>query len=93
MPEAQAKKAKTAVKAEPVSKLAEGMARIRDKETRKELEEDAIHALSVLEKQGKYEILEHNATIGALSAFCDIHEIRYPGGGTVDQLVALVKRK
>ena len=44
-------------------------------------------------KQGKYEVLEHKATLGALSAFCDIHEIRYPGGGTVEQLVALVKRK
>ena len=94
MPKAQAKKEHTAVKAEPVSKpLAEGMARVRDKETGKELEVEAVHALTVLEKQGRYEVVQHNATIGALSAFCDIHEIRYPGGGTVDQLVALVKRK
>jgi hypothetical protein len=88
MPKAQVKKET------PVSKpLAEGMARVRDKETGKELEVDALHALTVLGKQGKYEILEHKATLGALSAFCDIHEIRYPGGGTVEQLVALAVRK
>ena len=93
MPKANEKKESTAVKAEPVSKLAEGMARVRDKETGEELEVDAINALTDLEKQGKYKVVQHNATIGELSAFCDIHEIRYPGGGTVDQLVALVKRK
>ena len=93
MPKANEKKESTAVKAVRVSKLAEGMARVRDKETGEELEVDAIHALTVLEKQGKYKVVQHNATIGELSAFCDIHEIRYPGGGTVDQLVALVKRK
>ena len=94
MPKANEKKEGTAVKAEPVSKpLADGMARVRDKETGEELEVDAINALTVLEKQGKYKVVQHNATIGELSAFCDIHEIRYPGGGTVDQLVALVKRK
>ena len=65
----------------PVSTpLAEGKARVRHKKDGKVI-------------QGKYEVLEHKATLGALSAFCDIHEIRYPGGGTVEQLVALVKRK
>ena len=93
MPKANEKKESTAVKEEPVSKLAEGMARVTEKQPGEELEVDAIHALTVLEKQGKYKVVQHNATIGELSAFCDIHEIRYPGGGTVDQLVALVKRK
>ena len=47
MPKAQVKKET------PVSKpLAEGMARVRDKETGKELEVDALHALTVLGKQG-----------------------------------------
>ena len=85
MPKAQAKKEA------PVSKVF--LRQDRDKETGKELEVDALHALTVLEKQGKYEVLEHKATLGALSAFCDIHEIRYPGGGTVEQLVALAVRK
>ena len=94
MPKAQVKKEHTAVKAEPVSKpLAESRAKVKHKETGEVLEVDALHALTVLGKQGKYEILEHKATLGALSAFCDIHEIRYPGGGTVDQLVALAIRK
>jgi len=91
MPEAQLKKAKTAVKAKPIPKLKENTALVESKGSK--LEVPTIHALTVLEKQGKYKVVQHNATIGELSAFCDIHEIRYPGGGTVDQLVALVKRK
>ena len=92
MPKANEKKASTAVKAEPISKpLAENQARVKYIETGEVSDVDALHALTVLGKQGKYEILEHKATLGALSAFCDIHEIRYPVGGTVDQLVALVK--
>jgi len=92
MPKAQAKKEHTAVKAEPVSKpLAEGMARVRHKKDGKVIDLDAIHALSVLFRQGNYDILEHKATIADLTTFCDRYEIRYPGGASKDQLVALVK--
>ena len=92
MPEAHLKKAKTAVKAESVSKsLAEGKARVRHKKDGKVIDVDAIHALSVLFRQGNYDILEHKATIADLTTFCDRYEIRYPGGANKDQLVALVK--
>ena len=92
MPKAQAKKDHTAVKAEPVSKpLADGMARVRHKKDGKVIDLDAIHALSVLFRQGHYDILEHKATLGDLTTFCDRYEIKYPGGASKDQLVALVK--
>ena len=92
MPKAQAKKEHTAVKAEPVSKpLADGMARVRHKKDGEVIDLDAIHALSVLFRQGHYDILEHKATLGDLTTFCDRYEIKYPGGASKDQLVALVK--
>ena len=92
MPKAQAKKEHTAVKAEPVSKpLADRMARVRHKKEGKVIDLDAIHALSVLFRQGHYDILEHKATLGDLTTFCDRYEIKYPGGASKDQLVALVK--
>ena len=86
MPKAQAKKEHTAVKAEPVSKpLADGMARVRHKKDGKVIDLDAIHALSVLFRQGNYDILEHKATMGYLTTFCDRYEIKYPGGASKDQ--------
>ena len=92
MPKANEKKEGTAVKAEPVSKpLADGMARVRHKKDGKISDVDAVHALSVLFRQNHYDILEEKATMGDLTTFCDRYEIRYPGGASKDQLVALVK--
>jgi len=76
----------------PVSTpLEEGKARVKHKKNGNVIDVDAVHALSVLFRQGHYDILDHKATVGDLTTFCDRYEIRYPGGASKDQLVALVK--
>ena len=74
-------------------KLGPNKAIIKHKKTGKELEVDAIHALTVLARQGNYDILEHTADLGELTAYCDTYEIQYPGSATVKQLIALAKRR
>tara|TARA_R100001594_G_scaffold69313_1_gene103672 strand:+ start:73 stop:348 length:276 start_codon:yes stop_codon:yes gene_type:complete len=89
MPEAQLKKAKTAVKAKPIPKLKENTALVESKGSK--LEVPTIHALTVLEKQG-WEVLDYKADVDYLIEHCDSYELKYPPLPSVSQLVEIIRR-
>jgi len=89
MPEAQVKKAKTAVKTKPIPKLKENTASV-EKQGDKHVV-PTTHAFGVLEKQG-WKVLDYKADVDYLIKYCDLYELEYPPLPAVSQLVEIIRR-